>query len=64
MLGLVRSLYYNELGAEGAKHLSEALKMNSTLKDLKYAQPELQPTVSAPSNIACPTLSAASEQTI
>ena len=25
------------IGAEGAKHLSEALKTNSTLKELKYA---------------------------
>ena len=35
---LVRSLQDNNLDVEAAKHLSEALKQNSTLTSLEYAQ--------------------------
>ena len=31
------SLYYNGLGSEGAEHLSGALKINTTITDLKCA---------------------------
>ena len=31
------SIGYNYLGPEGAKHVCEALKTNSTLVELKYA---------------------------
>ena len=34
---LARSLNRNSIGAEGAKHVSEALKTNSTLQTLGYA---------------------------
>ena len=37
VLHLDHSLEENWLGPEGAKHLSEALKVNTTIKDLKYA---------------------------
>ena len=46
-LRLPRSLWNNSIGAEGAKHLSEALKTNSTLKDLKCAAPARNPAVSS-----------------
>ena len=40
---LVCSLAHNELEAEGAKHVADALTANSTLTELKYAhsQPSL-----------------------
>ena len=38
----------NELGAEGARHISKGLKENKTLTALKYVQPELRTKVSAP----------------
>jgi hypothetical protein len=34
----------NGLGPDGAKHLSEALVTNTTLKELEYAAPPLQRT--------------------
>ena len=34
---LLGSLYYNGIGDEGAKHLSEGLKSNSTLRELECA---------------------------
>ena len=34
---LFHSLQQNQLDAEAAKHLSEGLKLNSTLQALKYA---------------------------
>jgi hypothetical protein len=37
VIDLVGSLWGNRMGAEGAKHLSEALKANSTLQMLEYA---------------------------
>ena len=39
---------YNELGAEGAKHISEGLKANKTLTTLEYVAAHCFPTVSAP----------------
>ena len=36
-MALARSLYYNGIGDEGAKHLSEGLKENKALTSLKYA---------------------------
>jgi hypothetical protein len=36
-LHLDHSLGSNWMGSEGANHLSEALKVNTTIKDLKYA---------------------------
>ena len=34
---LIRSLFCNGLGAEGASYLSEALKVNTSLEELKCA---------------------------
>ena len=41
------SLGYNNLKAEGAAHVMEALKTNSTLQILKYAPHTRIPTVSS-----------------
>ena len=41
-------MWDNAIGAEGAMHISEALKTNSTLQTLKYAAARHFPTVSAP----------------
>ena len=40
---LARSLWGNSVGPEGAKALSEALKVNKTLETLKYAAAHLFP---------------------
>ena len=37
------SLIANDLNAEGAQHVAEALKINTTLTDLKYAATCLDP---------------------
>ena len=41
-----RSLFYNDIGPEGAKAIGEALKTNQSLKELKYAtsRPQLPPS--------------------
>ena len=40
-LTLAGSLEHNDLGSEGAKHLSEGLKENKALTSLKYVVPRL-----------------------
>ena len=44
---LLRSLEENNLQAEGAKHVSEALKVNTTLQTLEYAAAPPFPAVSS-----------------
>jgi hypothetical protein len=44
---LLRSLEDNNLQAEGAKHVSEALKVNTTLQTLEYAAAPPFPAVSS-----------------
>ena len=38
------SLYGDQIGAAGAKHFAEALKVNSTLASMKYAAALYAPT--------------------
>ena len=44
----VRSLRNNQLDAEAAKYLSEGLKENTALKELKYAATHLDPYCQQP----------------
>ena len=37
---LARSLYGNDLGPEGARHIAAALGSNSSLEGLEYATPK------------------------
>ena len=45
---LVGSLEYNQLKAEGAKHVADAITTNTTLKSLKYALLHPQPCCQDP----------------
>ena len=47
-LTVVCSLFNNSVGPEGAESLGEALKTNSTLKELKYAPPACLPFCQQP----------------
>ena len=47
-LTVVFSLFNNLVGPEGAESLGEALKTNSTLKELKYAPPACLPFCQQP----------------
>ena len=49
---LVCSLFYNQLGPEGAKHVADMLKVNTTLTNIKYAATLEFPPLSAAADSA------------